>query len=296
MLRNAILYGTASDRPTPEWHPPSLQTWREGADTFITWFLPNRLISPFPDTVILAFAFLGILSMIAILVYISKETFRTSPENGRSAVYHWYLLIGNMAGSFLLILVTVLFLDRLTPLNNRILLPTYLFLLILLLISAIRFAQIFDQRVIQMMLFSGSLLFTFVHVYRGIQTVRELRTNGLGLSSPQWHSSETMAYLRSLPEVPIFTNDIPAVYFHSDRMAHFIPTQQNFAKGREREDYQKDLVSMRARLKEGYGVLVLFGANPEERLHTAELEDLTLGLELVRNYPDSDVYRPLRHE
>jgi hypothetical protein len=101
-----------------------------------------------------------------------------------------------------------------------------------------------------------------------------------------------MEYLRSLPlSVPLYTNDIPAIYFHADRMAHFIPVRQNPAEGDLREDYTLELNKMQTILQNEDGILILFGSDPEERLHTADLTDLTFGLEEFRVFENAVIYR-----
>ena len=76
---------------------------------------------------------------------------------------------------------------------------------------------------------------------RGMVRVNTLHNQGLGLSTPGWQHSETMAALASFGNVPIYTNDIPAVYFYTGRMAAFIPVRENPADGEYRGDYEEAL-------------------------------------------------------
>ncbi|MDF1499251.1 MAG: hypothetical protein P1P76_02135 [Anaerolineales bacterium] len=290
MVRNRMLYGTASDRPTPLWHPPELEKWMEGARTILSWFLPHRLLNLFSDSLILI---LGATALTAIFALASLTSIRYYRRLKREELFRtslWYLLFTNAVGYLGLVLLTVLFLDRLTPLNDRIMVPFYLFLLPLLTTSVIILCKgLARLRLPVTVLTVGFIL---LHGYRGIQTIEDLRERGLGLSTPGWHTSEAIAYLRSLPQVPIYTNDIPAVYFHADRMAHFIPVRVNPAEGSLREDYQNELEEMRERLSGENGILILFGESPRARLHSAELEDVTRSLYLVWEFEDALVYRP----
>jgi hypothetical protein len=100
-----------------------------------------------------------------------------------------------------------------------------------------------------------------------------------------------MEYLRALPPVPIYTNDIPAIYFHADRMAHFIPVKLNPAEETTRQDYPEELLEMRKTLNDKNGILILFGKDPEARLHSAELSDLLMGLEEVKAFEDAIIFQ-----
>lgn len=290
MLRNRMLYGTASDRPTPLWHPPELEKWMEGARTILSWFLPHRLLDLFSDSLVLILGATSLAVIFALASIISIRYYRQLEREKLSRSSLWYLLFTNAVSYLGLVLLTVLFLDRLTPLNDRIMAPFYLFLIPLLTTSVIKLWKGLTR--LQLPVTVLTVGFMLLHGYRGTQTIENLRERGLGLSTPEWHNSEAITYLSSLPQVPIYTNDIPAVYFHADRMAHFIPVRVNPAEGSLREDYQNELEEMRKRLSEENGVLVLFGENRRARLHSAELEDLTISLTLMRQFEDALIYQP----
>lgn len=290
MLRNRMLYGTASDRPLPVWHPPDLERWLEGGRTILSWFAPYRLLDTLPESGILILGATLLVAILALLSLVSIRYFQPSKDDEGWPIALWSLLFANAIGYLGLVLLTVLFLDRLTPLNDRILIPFYLFLLALLTLSA---SKLWKESTRLQLPFSVLIAgFMLLHGYRGMQTIVDLRERGLGLSTPRWHHSEAIEYLHSLPQVPIYTNDIPAVYFHAGRTAHFIPVQINPAEGGFRPDYQNELEEMRSRLSENDGVLILFGKDPGNRLHSAELEDLTRTLTLVKDFEDALVYRP----
>ena len=74
-------------------------------------------------------------------------------------------------------------------------------------------------------------------------------------------------------------------------MAHFIPVKQNPAEGIARPDYLEELRTMRQLLIDENGILILFGADPEARLHSAEMSDLLVGLEQAIKFDDAIVFQ-----
>jgi hypothetical protein len=275
------------DRPLPQWHPPPVSTWLQGAETILGWLLPYRVFSSFSDTTVIAAGSLLLLILFIGLILASNKVFHSFSNSNRPFSILWFLTLINLIVYIGLILVTVLFLDRLTPLNDRILSPIFLLAFILLLAAVSLFLSARKKPTIRVVLIGFFLLF----LYRGIQTIRSQREFGLGLSTPHWHKSQALEYLRSLPPVPIYTNDIPAIYFHADRMAHFIPVKLNPAEGTMRQDYPGELQTMRQTLGDGNGILILFGTDPEARLHSADLSDLLVGLEEVTRFDDAIVFR-----
>jgi hypothetical protein len=290
IMRNRILYGTTVDRPLPQWHPPPASTWAQGADTILGWFAPHRIFSSMSNTAVIVAGTLITLCLFIAFAFASYQMYRRFLSANLPIQPLWFLSLTNLLAYCGLLMVTVLFLDRLTPLNDRILSPIYP-LLLLMLPTLGNFWLDGRHQLIKILLSVILVVFLGVFLFRGIQTIRTQRELGLGLSTPQWHASKAMEYLRKLPSVPIYTNDIPAIYFHTGHMAHFIPVKQNPAEGTIRQDYPAELLKMRLTLLNGNGILVLFGSDPESRLHTAELSDLIVGLEEVKAFKDAIVFQ-----
>ena len=115
--------------------------------------------------------------------------------------------------------------------------------------------------------------------------------DGLGLTTKAWITSPTMSYIRTLPDVPIYTNDIPAVHFYTNRKSSYIPVQINAATGEVRADYLEQLETMRVSMRDDGAFLIILGPNPKTRLNSSYLASLTQGLILVEQFQDGLVYR-----
>jgi hypothetical protein len=128
-----------------------------------------------------------------------------------------------------------------------------------------------------------------VQGYAAVQFVRALRQSGLGLSSNAWHHSPTIAYLKSLPDRRLYSNDLPALYFLAGREASFVPTSFNDALNQRRADFLADLERMRADVDCRGALVVIVGSNPAGRL-PRESAGVLAGLELLAEFNDGLVY------
>jgi hypothetical protein len=131
-----------------------------------------------------------------------------------------------------------------------------------------------------------------VQLYQAVNTVDALRSQPQGYASNSYRSSPTIEYVRDLPDVPIFTNDLPALYFWAHRIGVFIPNEYN-ASAKERIDpleYEGLLSSMRRILAENDGVVIIYGYDPRSRLTPDHFKEITEGLTLIEEFHDGLVY------
>ena len=135
MVRNYFVAGNLSNRPAPYFHPPAFEKWIEARDSFLGWFTPTSLSKFFSPTASwIAFAII-ILLVLLILVYAILISLRPAAER---RVTHVQLLLHSiyilLYCAFLL--VTVFWLDAITPLNYRLfspIIPSFLIVSITLL-------------------------------------------------------------------------------------------------------------------------------------------------------------------
>jgi hypothetical protein len=197
--------------------------------------------------------------------------------------------------AYLLILVgTVMFLHRTTPLDNRLLSPLYLAGVI---IATSLLAEAWGRTrgrglipiAVVCVLVVGFSLFRFYGL------IRVLPEDAKGFASNAWRQSETIAAVRDLPPLPLYSNEIQALYFLTGRTAIFVPTLINPATGQPRDDYATSLAEMRRMVAHGEAMLVLF-ASPEEILQDDAMSDLTLGLPLIAQQADGAVFGRIQDE
>jgi hypothetical protein len=289
-IGNYLAYGNALDRPGPTWHPPSLGAWAEGSAAVLGWILPQRIVAtiPVPAMLLLGMAMLLVVGAGMSTLYVRL---RRSPTPSASEAGSWALLLAGYFTSYLVVLLlTVLFFDRLTPLNDRILSPLYLTAVPAVAVAAKRLWILrrpgWIRGLLAVLLISGALL----QGYRSFRFVATTRQAGLGLSGRQWRGSPTIAYLRTLPAHPLYSNNLPALYFLAGRDAAFVPSSWNPASDQPRVDFDSGLERMRRDLRCQGALLIIVGSNPAERLPVSDRAELFEGLTVVAKLEDGLVY------
>ena len=87
-----------------------------------------------------------------------------------------------------------------------------------------------------------------------------------------------MQSIQQLPNIRIFTNDIPAIYFLAGRDSSFIPTRINPAVDESRSDYLERLREMHWDINNEDAILVILGPGASSKLDPGYMNDLTEGL------------------
>ena len=83
--------------------------------------------------------------------------------------------------------------------------------------------------------------------------------SGLGYASFKWYNSETMAYLRQLPEdVMIYTNEPAAVYLYTGRGNYVLPDRLDSATAQVRAGFEEGIERMQKDINNGNAVLAIF--------------------------------------
>jgi hypothetical protein len=256
----------------------------------IGWIAPHRIGALLPGSVSLALAAL-LLVALGVVAFAIQRVFRASPRPDENRQGLWALIVlGFLVAYLAVILLTVLFLDRLTPLNERILGPVYLLAVPLLCTGLGLVWHRLRGGPFRSLLVVAAGVAVIVLLYRGGQTVGSMRRDGLGLSSAAWKSSPTLAYVRTLDSRPLYTNNLPALYFLAGRNSSFVPVSWNPAASRPREDFAASLEAMRNDLRCNSGRLIIVGENPAERISTQDRGEILAGLVVEAEFSDGLVY------
>jgi len=295
MVRNALLLGNLIDRPLPTWHPPGAEAWTGAALTIFQWILPPEWGRAIPRGLLLPILAAGAIPCFLLIRPVLRVRPFSTATVRQAAPGTLWLLGCHVVVYLFLVVGTVLWIDRLTPLNSRILSPIFFSLLILLVASLeLRLRRMPSARKIAVIAFS--LLLLAFQGGEGLQWTREIRWTGLGLASHGWRSSPTIRHIRQLPDITIYTNDLPALYFLAGRAAFSVPSPYDPASGRASADYEAALFEMQTRIHKEGGLLILFGLDPQSRLGPVHFGDLTEGLSLLEVFRDGLVFGAMTEE
>ena len=86
---------------------------------------------------------------------------------------------------------------------------------------------------------------------RSVQMVQSYHTMGRGYASARDHISETYAYLRNRPAIPVYSNAFAGIYFLTGRVTYSIPLP-------------RDIPAMKADMHQSGAYLVIFDSIPVE--------------------------------
>ena len=267
------------------WHPPALRMLFEAAKNLLTWLAADDLLQSAPifgRLLSLASLLLlpGLLAGLAWRAWPRRAGAPGTPALTWALALHIPIYLG-----FLVVSLTLF--DASTPLNERILSPAYLAMLVLF-AGGLGWAWQWLLQRRNKWRWAVALVALLVAAFSlvdGIAAVKQLSTEGQGFANIGWQQSPAIQMVRQLPQVILYSNKPTAIYLLTGRSAYITPTPTDAVTGLEREPFDADLAEMQQRVREGRAVLVLFGlrdsADPEE----ADLYDtLSAGLPVLADF------------
>ncbi len=259
MIRNLTIAGTSTARQFV-YHPIGRAHLSEALTTFSSWSLipdtASSLIKAIP-------AGLWLL-LISYLVLRRWQSIR-QPENrdltappAIPGVIVILMVFIPVYGSFLTFSLS--FFDANTPLDNRILSPV---LLALILIAIYWGRDIFlpgwHKRPTAILVLLAAVVLSTGYAYRSAAALRSAFFNGLGFNSLSWQRSETIRELRTLqPDIGIYSNAPEAILLHTGRPASRFPKPFEDTNQRPNPSYAQDYQRMQESITNGDAVLVYF--------------------------------------
>jgi hypothetical protein len=148
----------------------------------------------------------------------------------------------------------MLMFDAATKFKLRILAPTFVGLLILLIYFGVWLRN--KNRPLVVIL---TFVFLAFSAYKQIDTISGLSRGATGYASFKWYDSQAMAYLRELsPDIHIYTDEPAAVYLYTGRGNYVLPDRFDSATALPREGFENSLEQMKKEILSGRAVLVLF--------------------------------------
>jgi len=270
LVRNWLISETLTNRVLL-WHPISGENISFLIKAVNSWgLLPQRLVV---GRETLAFSVIIICLSLAGVFWL----IRSLPKPGKSPTLEIALLLAGWLYVGLLI-TSLFFLDATTRLENRILLPLYVIIILLIVIGS---ALLWEHKTILTRLFVVlmCLWLAYFSFTRVDGAIIDLRSDGQGYASLKWQNSPTAGFIRQQDTSVIFTNDVTAIYFLSGKDSVGIPNASST---------ETDFSKMRENLRSPDSYLVIFGTLTGE---FAPLYQLTHGLTLVDSFTDGTIYQ-----
>jgi len=159
----------------------------------------------------------------------------------------------------LFLFVSISFIDAQTPLEGRILSPVYACGIILVVSVAYKTSQLRQRTTI---VWRGAfLILSFVLIYLKATDANAFiayrHDNATGYTERMWVDSESIKYIKSLPETKtIYSNGVDAIQFLTRRAALRIPAKIDPGSGLQNPNFERDVEAMRNDLMDERAVIV----------------------------------------
>jgi hypothetical protein len=225
LIRNRLVARAVSDIQ-PALHPVDLQHLRKGIDVVSIWILPERV--PFNIRVPVFVLVLGLFVL----------ALRKFPTNAKLTILaHFNILYVGIYCLTLAAFISFVSLD--IQFNSRYLAPI-LVSLIYLTVSGM--SRLLDRSRRRFALTVLSVLFCVFSLNRAISAVNKFHRDGLGLEGREWVQSETINYVKTLPEhITIYSNAPIPISMHTGRNVFSLPAKFNQHTNKPYLDYEQRL-------------------------------------------------------
>ena len=271
---------------TPVFHAPGLSYVGRGVETASRWLLPDTAPQWARVTVLAA-------TMAALVVGLLVDHRRRQRGEAVGGPTRMAVVLALFSLAYLAALVGDRLLFEVTGrLDTRFLLPLHA-TAVLLAVWALATGTLVRSR----LALAGMGALVGVQLVSGGMWVGEAATSADvrpgGFGAPRWVHSRVIDDVRTLaPHVPVYTNDVGALHFHTRRVARPLPQEVGLLTGRRNPDYEAELEEV-ARGLRGGGLLVYFTAVPARREALAPPDELAgrLGLEELGRDEVGRLYR-----
>lgn len=253
ILRNLLITESAANRDFI-FHPFSMKNIVTLVNTIHGFFLPQFDEGWFNGIelglIVILFSY-----MVVQIIKGSASSKNLASENKFRVMFGYVFSITYIA----VLLLSITFIDAYTPLDERILLPVFLFMSISIIATVFQFAALKQRQYVWLIFVVCTLFMVRINLNPIIQTAKKLHTEGLGLSTVAWNESPTMEFLQSLPpEVVVYSEADDVIRFRTDIEAKSLPQIYSPVTLVENEDYIQNLTTMCEDIQNNNALIVFF--------------------------------------
>lgn len=260
MGRNVILGGTATSREV-EYH---LITWQQIGQGLTTlgawWFIPAGMSS------LVKLAPYMVIGVACLMIMVNGRDGERSPEqrsfwqnlNQLPDLIKIALIFTPLYLMFLFLSIS--FLDANTPLDDRILSPIYVALVILVIYLVQENIERFrPPLLVKIFLSLIGVFFLAANLYQSSDVLRQSYLEGLGFMSRQWRGSVVLQQARRLPETtPVFSNVPEAVLLYTNLTANRLPRKYEPANRQTNIHYPSEMSELRRQMEKSSAMIIYF--------------------------------------
>ena len=258
LIRNVIVSGNASNREF-FFHPVGSAEIKDGILIFWKWLFPVRYQNVeqpvfWMEWAVIGFAVAAFLFLLILFLLSFKKNTDFSPYINCQWIFAMYIFC-----YLAFIWATISFFDASVNIEERILFPVFLVLVLLIFITGefiVQRRKWFFQ--LAMIGFYGYFVITFSQDL--IRFVPKFQSEGYGWAWEGWRTSPAMQIIRELPsEMMIYSNQPEAVSLWAGRGSFALLDPIDPSTNLPREDYSDTMDRIRNQVLDGESVLVFFG-------------------------------------
>jgi hypothetical protein len=288
--RNLAVSGNAANRSLL-YHPLTTDKLQEGAQTLMTFLFPERfnLYDKFP-ALFNTLAVLVIFALVAQVYLFWKNAGKVNEADSVSERQIAFIVAIQTIFYFVVLLLSLTFLDASTALENRQLVPSFICLILLVVYLLYRLEQ---RGGWQSWLALGlTAVILLAGAYDGRRAVIDLHADGQGYASAYYRNSQTIDALKRMPPMTIWTNRVPAVNLLADRPAYALLAPIDPLTRQKRPNYDSSLKGIRQTVLNGDTILVVFEAKQvlDDPVEGQWLKDLTKDIPPVFESDDGMIF------
>ena len=274
--RNLTTHQSAFNRQL-QFHPIELEKLNVGFDVLLGWlFIPRELSWLIGTTLIIAVFFL--------LVTITK--FRTEKHKNRLIPFKTSVIFFITYISFLLLSISIF--DAHTPLDYRILIPVYLFILLALLLLLSVLIHENSTKLIGTVLLLCFIPFCWKQFERQADFVVRSEIHGIGFTNKRWQKSNLIKRVRSYKkDLIVYTNAQEPFLLYTDINARTLPHHTEASSNEKNPNFEKELVEITEMVTSGKAIIAYFTI-VTWRWYLPEISELVQPGNLKVDFTDND--------
>lgn len=194
-----------------------------------------------------------------LIIYLHKKNIKTNePVNNKSL----YLFIIFIVLYLCLLIVSISFFDAATPLDNRILSPIMVGLIIYLISmtqSYLYRLNLHKDAIIKLTCIIFVFIYIFNHLLLSIPLILQSYKKGIGYNSAELKQSNIIKIIKQLPEnTLIYTNQPSIILMITKKNSYFIPRKASSLTLADNTDLAKNLSDMTNKIKTKNGYFIYF--------------------------------------
>ncbi len=252
VIRDLVVTRSLTDRGF-FYHPFGVKSAVDLVDTLHNFILPH-FNEGWLNAVELAVIIALVLIMIIGIFRDPERTCRSEPGCQFNVTWGYTAALSYV----LVLLFSITFIDRSTPLDERILFPAFIFMTISVFSTVLYYSKVKRNRT-AWFIFLACVLFSIrINLTPLLDTANKLHTAGKGFNSAAWNQSPTLEILRSFPpDVLVFSNGDDVIRYKTGMQAEALPAKYSPTTTVPNDGFLDSLAMMCAEL-ESEKVLLVF--------------------------------------